>query len=87
VNFTFTELEPASKSLQDQIIANLKALFRSQTSVGQVLEEDTFRAAIFNTVTLEGQERVTRFELSGPVGDITPAAGSIPTLGNLSFAL
>jgi len=87
VNFTFTELEPASKSLQDQIIADLKALFRSQTSVGQVLEEDTFRAAIFNTVTLDGQERVTRFELSGPVGDITPAAGSIPTLGNLSFAL
>lgn len=85
VDFTFTELEPASKSLQDQIIANLKALFRSQTSVGQVLEEDAYRAAIFNTVTLDGQERVTRFELSEPLDDIVPQAGAIPALGSVTF--
>jgi uncharacterized phage protein gp47/JayE len=87
VDFTFTALNPTSKSLQDQIIANLTELFRSQTSVGDVMEEDAFRSAIFNTMTLDGFERVTSFELSQPLGDIAPAADAIPTLGSVTFAI
>ena len=87
VNFTFTALNPPSKALQDQIVANLAELFRNQTSVGDVMEEDAYRSAIFNTLTLDGFERVTSFELSQPLGDISPAADAIPTLGSVTFAV
>jgi len=49
------------------------------------LDEDAYRAAIFNTIATDTGERVQTFALSTPTGDIAIANGEIPVLGNITF--
>lgn len=85
VDFTFSALTPNTATMQTAIQASLDAFFAENTEVGVNVDEDAYRAAIFNTIAVDTGERVTTFSLSAPVGDIVIASGEIPVLGTVSF--
>ncbi len=84
-DFTFSALTPNSVTMQDAITASLQAFFEEKTVVGQNVDEDAYRAAIFNTIAPTTGERVQTFSLSSPTGDIVVATGEIPTLGTVTY--
>ena len=85
VAFTFTALTPNTTSMQEAVTANLQQFFAEETSVGVNIQEDAYRAAIQNTIDTETGDRVTDFTLSTPSGDIVIGAGSIGTLGVVTY--
>lgn len=87
VDFIFTALVPDSEALRTAIEFNLDSLFRERTTVGEVLEEDAYRSAIFGTVSIDSGETVESFELSTPIGDIPIASGEIPVLGTITYTI
>ena len=84
-NFTFTELTPDSSTMRTAIEENLKQFYNDAVTVGQNVDEDAYRAAIFNTVDTETGFSVESFQISGPVGDISVDVGELPTLGTVAF--
>lgn len=85
VDFTFTALTPSTSTMQDAINANLRQFFDERTTVGVSIDEDAYRAAIFNTVDTVTGDVVTTFTLSVPAGDVAIAAGEIGVLGNVVY--
>lgn len=86
VDFTFTALSPNTATMQTAIKASLKAFFEEDTAVGVNIDQDAYRAAIFNTVDTENGDEVKTFTLSAPSGDVTIGIGQIGTLGNVVFS-
>ena len=85
-DFTFTDLQPNTATMKDAVEANLEQFFAEQTDVGVDVDEDGYRAAIFNSVDTVTGDVVTTFTISAPpAGDITIASGEIGTLGNVTF--
>lgn len=84
-DFAFSALSPSTSTMQDAINASLAQFFSESTEVGVDVDQDAYRAAIFNTVDPETGDVVTSFELSAPAADITIAAGEIGTLGNITY--
>jgi uncharacterized phage protein gp47/JayE len=84
-NFTFTGLTPNTATMQAAITANLQQFFSQNTDVGVDVDEDAYRAAIFNTVDTTNGDQVTTFALSAPSGDISVSAGQIATLGAVVY--
>lgn len=85
VDFTFTDLQPSTATMKAAVEASLEQFFSERTAVGEDVDEDAYRSAIFNTVDLETGDRVTTFALSAPSGDVAVSAGEIGTLGNVTF--
>lgn len=85
VDFTFTELTPATSTMRSAISANLRQFFDERTSVGVDIDEDAYRSAIFNTVDPVTGDVVQSFELSAPSGDISIGVGEIGVLGNITY--
>lgn len=85
-DFTFSALAPNTSTMQTAIINNLKAFYADNTSVGVKIEEDAYRAAIFNTVDTETGDVVISFDLSTPTADIVIASDEIGVLGNVVFS-
>lgn len=85
VDFTFTALTPNTSTMQAAIQLSLANFFEENTSVSVNVDEDAYRAAIFNTIATDTGERVQTFELSTPTGDIAIANGELPVLGNITF--
>jgi len=85
VDFTFSALTPNTTTMQTAIEASLQAFFAENTQVGVNVDEDAYRAAIFNTIAVDTGERVSTFSLSAPTGDIIISTGEIPVLGTVSF--
>jgi len=87
--FTFSTITTSSGSLtatmKTAIENNLKQFYAERTEVGVDVDEDAFRAAIYNTVDTTNGETILTFTLSTPTSDITIAAGEIGTLGNITF--
>jgi uncharacterized phage protein gp47/JayE len=83
--FTFTALSPNTATMQTAVSASLDQFFAEQTSVGVDVDEDGYRAAIFNTVDSETGDTVTTFTLSTPSADITIDSGEIGTLGAIAY--
>ena len=81
VDFTFSALTPNTPTMQTAIDLNLRQFFDERTSVGVNIDEDAYRAAIFNTVDTVTGDRVLTFGLTIPAGDVTIAAGEIGILG------
>jgi hypothetical protein len=86
VDFTFTTLSPNTSTMQSAIQANLRQFFAESTSVGTNIDEDAYRAAIFNTVDTETGDVVQTFDLSAPTGDIAISSDEIGILGNVVFS-
>ena len=85
VAFTFTDLQPSTNSMKAAVEASLKQFFAEKTKIGVSIDSDAYRSAIFNTVDVANGDVVTTFTLSAPVGDVPIAAGSIGTLGGVTF--
>jgi len=85
VDFTFTDLQPATATMQDAVEASLEQFFSERTNVGVDIDADAYRAAIYNTVDPLNGDTVTTFTLSAPAGDVTIAATKIGTLGNITM--
>jgi len=85
-DFTFTALTPNTSTMQTAVIANLKEFYAENTAVGIDIDQDAYRAAIFNTVDTETGDVVKTFDLSTPTTDITIASDAIGVLGNVVFS-
>lgn len=85
VAFTFTALSPDTVTMRTAITNNLTQFFDEETMVGENVDQDAYRSAIYNTVDTETGDRVTTFTLSTPTGDVTVASGEIGTLGTVTF--
>jgi len=83
--FTFSSLTPNTSTMQTAINANLAQFFDERTDVGVNVDEDAYRAAVFNTVDTVTGDVVQTFSLSSPSGDIAIAAGEIGTLGSVTY--
>ena len=84
-NYTFSSLSPNTTTMQAAVTSNLKQFYAERTEIGVNIDEDAYRAAIFNTVDEATGDVVTGFALSAPSGDITIAAGQIGTLGVIVY--
>ena len=71
--------------MRSAIIANLEQFFRESTTVGVNIDQDAYRAAIFNSVDPDTGLSIKSFSLSSPTSDITILQGEIGTLGNITF--
>lgn len=85
IPFNFTDLDPPTQTMRDAVDASLAQFFEEQTNVGEGIDEDAYRSAIFNTVDTETGDTVNSFTLSTPIGDIPGEATKLPTLGVVSF--
>ena len=85
VDFVFSDLSPTSSGMRSAIIANLEQFFRESTTVGVNIDQDAYRAAIFNSVDPDTGLSIKSFSLSSPTSDITILQGEIGTLGNITF--
>lgn len=85
VDFTFTALTPNTSTMQTEITANLAALFKDGTTVGEDLKAFLYESTIFQTVDSETGDIVTDFTLSAPSGDVTIASDEIPILGTIIY--
>ncbi len=85
-DFTFSTLTPNTATMQAAVLANLQQFYDESTSVGVDIDEDAYRAAIFNTVDTETGDVVQTFDLSTPTADITIASDEIGVLGNVVFS-
>lgn len=84
INFTLSALNPNTASVRAAVLANLQQFFAEQVSVGEGIEEDAYRCAIFDSVVPETGQKVISFELTEPVGDVGVAAGELPVLGTFT---
>lgn len=84
-DFTFLALSPNTSTMNTAITANLTAFFEENTEISENIDEDAYRAAIFNTVDTDTGDTVSTFELSSPSGDIAISIGEIGTLGNVVY--
>lgn len=85
VDFTFSALSPDTSTMRSAIEANLRQFFDERTSVGVDIDEDSYRAAVFNTVDTATGDVVTSFSLTVPSGDIVMPSGQIGVLGGVIF--
>ena len=84
-DYVFSDLTPNTTGMRTAVTANLNQFFKESTSVGVDVDEDAYRAAIFNTVDETTGAVVSTFTLSAPSGDIAISSGEIGTLGNITF--
>lgn len=86
VNFSVGNINPNTDTMKDSIRASLEQLFREGVSVGQDLQEDAYRGAVFGTVDTTTGQLLTSFDITSPTGDITIASGEIPVLGTVTIS-
>lgn len=85
VAYTFTELVPNTSTMRAAVDANIAQFHDEGTVVGIDVDEDSYRAAIKNTVDPDTGDTVLSFTLSTPSGDITIDSGQIATKGVVTF--
>jgi len=85
-DYTITSLVPNTPTMQTAVIASLDVFYAESTFIGIDIDEDSYRAAIFNTVDTETGDVVISFDLSAPSGDIPISSGQIGTRGNVVFS-
>lgn len=85
VDFTFTSILPDTSTMRAAISENLSQFFEEETTVGTSVDEDSYRAAIINTVDPDTGDRLLDFVLSAPSGDITIISGEIATKGAVTY--
>lgn len=84
-NFTFSSITPNTPNMQQAIIDNLDTFFRTQTVVGENVEETDYICAINNTIDTNTGAKLETFTLSAPIGDISILNNQIGTLGVVNF--
>lgn len=84
-DYIFTELVPNTTSMKDAVNENLVQFYAEQTFIAVSVDEDAYRAAIFNTVDPVTGDIVSSFDLSAPIGDIVVGSGEIATKGSVTI--
>tara|TARA_R110000765_G_scaffold118194_3_gene212346 strand:- start:2354 stop:3670 length:1317 start_codon:yes stop_codon:yes gene_type:complete len=87
VDFNINSLNPDTASMRLAVEASLDAFFRTSTNVGSNLDQDAYRAAIWNTVDLDNGQELKDFSLSLPTGDVLVNINELPVLGNVSYSV
>lgn len=82
--FTFTALTPDTTAMREAITANLTALFKEDTNVGETMQSYAYIAAIWQTVDATGA-LVQDFTLSAPTGDVAITEGQLAVLGTITY--
>ncbi len=82
-NFTFNTIAPNTQEMRDALMETLVAFFRDQSEIGVSIPEDTYRAAI--TQTIAGDVALASFTLTTPTSSISINADQIGVLGNVTF--
>lgn len=85
VDFVFASLTPDTTTMRQSVENSLGQFFDEQIGVEQNVDEDAYRAAIFNTIDIATGQTVSTFDLSSPSGDIAVGVGGIGTLGAISY--
>ena len=85
VNFTFASISPNTPFMQQAIIDNLTAFFRTSTEVGKNVEANDYNCAINNTIDVNTGAKLITYSLINPPGDITVLQNQIATLGVVNF--
>lgn len=85
VDFVFTDLQPDSQLLRDEIEKNLVQFFKEIPNVSQNVAEDGYRSVIWQTLNPETGQFVESFVLSNPTGDIAIASGQLALLGTITW--
>lgn len=84
-DFIFASLFPNTLQMQAAVEASLEQFFLESVDVGQSINEDAYRSAIYSTVDPVSGRAVDSFTLTAPVGNIPTAASNLPTLGTVTF--
>ena len=84
VDFTFSSISPDTTSMRNAITANLGQFFEEQVEFEQTITEDSYKAAISNTIDDTGASLET-FNLSQPIGDIVIGSAGIAFLGEVNY--
>jgi len=85
INFGFASLVPNTPTMRDSIIGQLEEFFKTRTEVGENINEDAYRTAIFNTVDTTTGDPIESFELNAPSGDIIINNDEIGILGTVDY--
>jgi len=84
-DFTFTDLQPNTVTMQAAVTASLQQFFSEKPEVSTNVDADAYRAAIKTTIDPDTGAEVSTFTLSPDPGDITVASGSLGTLGDIVY--
>jgi len=85
INYTFTDLQPSTSTMEDAVTESLEQFFAERTEVAVNVDADAYRSTVFNTVDTTNGDVVTTFELAYPTGDLVVGSGEIAVLGNIVF--
>jgi uncharacterized phage protein gp47/JayE len=85
IDFTISNLLPATTTMQEAITANLTQLFAEGTDVGVDLLQIAYTSVIYQTVDTTTGDTVASFTVNNPIGDVTIASNELPILGTVSF--
>lgn len=85
VDFDFSELLPATATMQDAVTQSLIDFFSGSTDVGVDVDEDLYRASISNSISVNG-ETIQSFTLTTPTGDVTIATDEIGVIGDITYS-
>jgi uncharacterized phage protein gp47/JayE len=88
IDFTFTALDPNTVTMKTAIENSLTELFAENANVATTNEffpAYAWESAIYQTVDTVTGNKVNSFTLSSPTGDQLIAAGSLATLGNITW--
>jgi len=84
-DFSFSTLVPDTTTMREAVANNLAAFFIDQTEVGEAVTVDQYRSVIQETFDTETGVGLESFELTEPTSDIGGGAGTLVTLGEVTF--
>ena len=84
VDFNFSSIFPDTTSMRNAVTANLGQFFEEQVEFEQTITEDSYKAAISNTIDDTGAS-LESFTLSDPSGDIVNGSAGIAFLGEVNY--
>lgn len=83
--YTFSAISPDTATMRMAIENNLAAFYQDGVTFEQNITEDSYRAAIINTIDPDTGATLSSLTLSTPSGDITITTNEIGVLGTVSF--
>jgi len=85
VDITISGLSSASPSLKASIEANLEAVLLDRATMGGIVDVDTLKTAVGNSVDADTLLSPKIYEITAPSGDVTVGATSVPVLGTITY--
>lgn len=84
-DFDFSSISPDTVTMRVAVTENVQRFIKEESQVGVNILQDSYRAAIYNTIDTVTGERLASFSLATPGGNITIAAGELAVIGSVTF--